>query len=265
MKWAQGYLLILFLGAILGPELAPEAWLQPQLEKSYLAPSWPHLMGTDDLGRDLMTRIFLGARVSLGLGLIVAFCCFVLGSTLGLLVADFSERSERVLSRAVEITALLPQLILLSFILSFFSAELKSSRDFYFVLSLCAILTGWFSFYRQARQLTYQEKNKSYVLSAKALGATPWRVLWTHIRPNIFPSLKASLAVSVSSFLLFESSLSFLGLGIRPPMTSWGVLILDGWKVFSLYPYVLLGPALILFLTSYSLNIWFRPSAKGQL
>lgn len=265
MKWAQGFLFILFFGAILVPELMPSGWQQPHLEKSYLGPSWPHLMGTDDLGRDLMTRVFHGARVSLGLGLLVAICCFVLGSTLGLLVAAYSERSERVLSRAVEITALLPQLILLSFVLSFFSAELKSSGDFYFVLSFCAILTGWFPFYRQARQLTYQEKNKSYVIAAKALGAKPWRVIWTHIRPNVLPSLKASLAVSVSSFLLFESSLSFLGLGIRPPMTSWGVLILEGWKVFSLYPYVLFGPALILFLTSYSLNIWFRSSAKGQL
>lgn len=265
MRWTHGLLLILFVGAILAPELVPVEWLQPRLENSYLSPSWPHIMGTDDLGRDLMTRMFLGARVSLGLGLIVGFGCFVLGSTLGILAANFTVRSERVLSRAVEITALLPQLILLSFVLSFFSAELKSSRDFYFVLSLCAILTGWFPFYRQARQLTYQEKNKGYVLSAKALGATQFRLIWSHLWPNIFPSLKASLAVSVSSFLLFESSLSFLGLGIRPPMTSWGVLILDGWKVFSLYPYLLLGPALILFLTSYSLNIWFRPSAKGQL
>lgn len=264
MTWSRIFLITLGLAALFVPELVPESWLLPNLEISYTPPSWPHVMGTDDLGRDLVTRILLGARVSLGLGFIVGFCSLVLGAGLGMWIAYSGRFSEQALSRSVEILALLPQLILLSFVLSFFSAELKSSFDFYFVLALCAIFTGWFPFYRQARQLTFAEKNKSYIKAAEALGASKFRILWTHLRPNLAPTLKVSFAVSVSSFLLFESSLSFLGLGIRPPMTSWGVLLLDAWKVFSIYPYLLLGPALILFLTSYSLNIWFRSSAKSD-
>jgi oligopeptide transport system permease protein len=140
-------------------------------------------------------------------------------------------------------------------------AHMSSTGDSAFGLAKLAVaisLGSWMTFARLTRNLVLREKNLLYVEAAVAVGAGPGRILTREILPNILPSLLVMFGLQIPNFLLFESFLSFLGLGVQPPLSSWGILIQEGWKSMLAYPYLLACPALILFLTVLSLNLVFE-------
>lgn len=237
---------------------------QPNIDLMFSSPSWSHWLGTDSLGRDMMAKIFSASAVSLLVGFAGGLLSLALGAGLGLWVGYRGGLKDLFVMRGVELFTSLPQMItagLWIYFVSSYSTHLRHS-PFLFVVALG--LSTWPVFTLLTRQLVLREKEKPYIEAAKSLGASDLRILFRHVLPNIFPTLIISLGVHIPGFLMFESILSFIGLGIQPPYTSWGVLIQEGWKSLAILPHLAVGPAIFLFLTSLSVNLIFT-QARSQV
>lgn len=223
------------------------------LGQALLPPTWSHPLGTDSLGRDLFLRIVLGAQISLFLGLLAALISMIIGVTLGTFAGWYRGRTENIIIHLVDLFSVIPQFIL---VLLFVGLMIKqrnfTSFEFYFLLSLAMGGCSWMGFARLTRNLIIKEKSEGYVEAARALGGSDRWIFRTHLVPNLKRPLFIQLGIQIPQFLLFESMLGFLGVGVTAPMISWGLLIQEGWKTLSSYPHLILAPALILFLTVWS-------------
>lgn len=224
------------------------------------ATSWDHFFGTDSLGRDLFFRTIQGARVTLFIGLFCSFLSLFIGVVIGSFSAFWGGWLDQVIMRIVEIIMSLPQMITIGLFVMFFTTKGSGASGFegLIKLSLAISLGSWMNFARLTRNLTLREKSLLYVESATAMGASSTRILFRHILPNLWPSLLVMMGMQIPNFLLFESFLTFLGIGVQPPMSSWGGLLQEGWKTLTVYPHLLLFPSLVLFGTVFSLNVVFE-------
>jgi oligopeptide transport system permease protein len=243
-------LLVTFAGSF-APALAPYAPGGLNVQRLFEAPSREHWLGTDELGRDLLTRILYGTRVSLAVGLGTAFIALIIGTLYGLVSGYAGGAMDNLLMRVVDIFYGLPDLLI------FVLLSLLLGRNIAGVLVALGLIT-WVRFARVARGQVLQAKELIYVEGARAVGASHARILLRHILPNIFAPVLVTLTFSIPAAILTESTLSFIGLGINDPYsewgTSWGTLAQDGWRAMRTYPHVIFFPALAIFLTILAFN-----------
>ena len=245
-----------FVGLVLAASIAV-TWLSPYasggLSESQILnpPSVRHWMGTDALGRDLLTRVLYGARVSLAVGFGTAIIALIVGTIYGLISGFLGGRWDDVMMRIVDIFYSLPDMII------FILLSLLLGRNI-IGLFLALGLVSWVRFARVVRGQTLQVKNFLFVESVHAMGASQPRIVFRHILPNILGPIIVTMTFTIPAAILAESTLSFIGLGINDPYspwgTSWGTLAQDGWRAMRSYPHVIFFPAAAIFLTIFCFN-----------
>nr|BFD63685.1 ABC transporter permease subunit [Bdellovibrio sp. HM001] len=252
------FLGILLFATIFGPWLLATSGLEQNVETILLPAGKEHLFGTDSLGRDLFARVLLGGRISLVVGLLGSLMAFVVGLCYGG-VAGWSEGLvDRTLMRFCDILMAIPSFILVSVLCLSLQLLLPFEDPLYrSLISLCVSIaaTHWMSLARVTRGMVLEIKRKPFVEAAIALGGSRSHIFFKHILPNMLGTLLILVAMQIPTNILYESFMSFIGLGIHPPYTSWGILVREGWKTLSSFPHLILFPSLVLFLTVWSFHI----------
>jgi peptide/nickel transport system permease protein len=249
-SWGLGILTFLVIVALAAPLIAP---FDPnkQLDIIHLTnhpPSWTFLLGTDVLSRDLWSRVVYGARVSLGIGALGALMAVSLGTLVGALAGYYQRWVDAVLMRGVDVGLALPRIFIL-----LMAVALWDGLPFP-ALVIVIGLTSWFGTSRLVRAEVLSLRQRDFVVAARALGADDGRVIFRHVLPNAAAPIIVSAALGVGNVLLLEASLSFLGIGIKPPEASWGNMIADGAASIYTAPWSTLFPGLAISLVVMSLN-----------
>ncbi|WP_135229707.1 ABC transporter permease [Deinococcus fonticola] len=261
---ALTFIILLVLMAIFAPSLAPHDPNAQDLGGIYAPPSANHPLGKDELGRDLLSRVIYGSRVSLAVGFAVAFMSSLVGTTMGLLAGFLGGRTDTFISRLIEFMLSLPGLPLQLVISGLF---LSSDKPFITNLrenmgpsaSVAIIITvfsvfGWMGTARLVRGEVLKLKNLEYVDAARALGASNPRIMFRHLVPNILGIIIVSATFDVGGAILGEAALSFLGFGIQPPVSTWGNMLSNAQEVVLQYPWIPFYPGLAILLTVLSFN-----------
>lgn len=245
------FLLVLGVLAFLMPWISPQGEWLTDMQQVFAEPSLGHIFGFDQLGRDLLIRSLYGARVSLMIGISCTFVAAVLGFFIGSLSGFIGGRLDQMIMRALEILLALPSLIWMAILILILQKNI--STDLALIIAISS--STWMLMAKHVRSLILREKYLPYVEAEVAVGATPTRILFRHIFPNINREFLVYIGSQLPSFILYESLMSFIGIGLQPPTASWGLLIQDGWKTLTQYPHLTLMPSLLLFFTVFSINI----------
>ncbi len=241
-------LILLVLAAAIGPSLAPYDPLAMDLDNVKQPPGNGHLLGTDSKGRDILSRVIAGSRISLSVGIFAALLSLAIGIFFGLTAGYFGGRTDAVLSQVFDIFLAFPSLLLAIGISAVMPPGLLSAM-------LAITLVGWAGFARLVRGITLSLKEQTYVEASRALGATPSRILSRHILPNALPLLLVAGSLRVGGFILLEAALSFLGLGVQPPTPTWGSMISLNRAYINSAPWMVIFPGLAISITVISFNI----------
>ena len=201
-----------------------------------------HIFGTDDLGRDQLARLLHAGRISISIGFFGAIITLTIGLVMGMISGYFGGIADDVLSWIVATLDSIPSLFLLILISSILSPTAES-------LVLVIALIGWTGTTRLVRGQTFSLRNLDYVLSARALGASAWRIMFVHITPNLISVVVISLASGIGNLILAESALSVLGLGVQPPQATWGNMLTKAQTFYVRGPHIVLMPGLLIFIT----------------
>jgi peptide/nickel transport system permease protein len=256
LPWLSlGWIVLMLLLGLFAEQLRPYAITQFDLRNRLAHPGNPaHWLGTDELGRDVLSRLLVSIRISLLIAFGATAMAAVLGTVLGFLAAQFRGWVEQAVLMLIDFQAALPFLILALAVLAFFGNSLGlfvALMGFY----------GWERHARIARGLAISAEAQGYAAAVRQLGASPWRVYLRHVLPNIASTLIVSATLSFPEVILLESGLSFLGLGIQPPMTSLGNMIGYGREYLTRAPWILLSPSAVVVLTTFSVSMlgdWIR-------
>jgi peptide/nickel transport system permease protein len=225
-------------------------------------PSAGHPLGTDELGRDVLLRLLAGGRVSLVIGIAAAVTAAALGTAVGLAAGYLGGWTDRVLMRITDAVIALPLLPLLIVLAALdldklgLPARLVQSDDISLLrIVALAVLVGWTTSARLVRSATVVTRNRDFVRAARSLGASVPHILWLHILPNVLGPLIVATTLSVGDVILFESVLSFLGLGVQPPLASWGSMLSNTQELITTAPLLAVYPGLMIFLTVIACNL----------
>ena len=232
---------------LFGPWLLPYGYEEQKLELGASAPGATHWLGTDTLGRDLLVRLLYGGRISLGVGLAATFVALSIGVVYGAVAGFFGGKLDAALMRIVDILYSLPFPIFVILLMVFFGKNI--------ILLFVAIgAVEWLTMARIVRSQVMAVKRMEFIEAARALGFGKRRIIFRHILPNILGPIIVYTTLTIPAVMLLEAFLSFLGLGVQPPMSSWGVLIKDGAEKMEEFPWLLVFPAALFSLTLFSLN-----------
>ena len=243
--------LTLIVVGILAPVLAPYDPNAQQLRAMVQEPQWfggIHFLGTDNLGRDILSRIIYGARVSLLVALAVVVISGFVGISLGAISGYFGGKVDFTIQKSVEVVWAFPPLLLAIAILAFLGQGL-------FNLILALVAQRWIQYCRVVRAQTLSLRNRDFVTAAQALGASDSRVIWRHIIPNIIQTSLVIGTFAMASAIISEASLSFLGLGVPPAIPTWGTMLADGRIYISTAWWLALFPGLCIFFTVLGINL----------
>lgn len=241
-------LVIIIVMCIIGPFISPHDYSVQNTDKMNVSPNSEYWFGTDNLGRDLFSRLWIGGRVSITIGIVGTIIEVVIGCIYGGISGYFGGKVDDIMMRIVEILISIPYMLIV-IILSIFMGKGMMSL----LIALC--ITGWTSMARMVRGQVMQLKQSEYVLAAQALGADPKRVILKHLIPNTIGIIIVYMTFDIPSFIFAEAFLSFIGLGIQPPETSWGAMTSFGQAVMDFYPYQLIFPAVAISLTMLAFNL----------
>ena len=250
-------LLILITLAILAPFIAPYPYAYQDLDLGASPPSSAHLLGTDVLGRDLLSRILYGARISLLVGFIATTVALFIGVSWGIIAGYFGGKVDSIMMRIVDVLYGLPFIIFIILLMVIFGRNL-------WLLFLAIGAIEWLTMARIVRAQVLTLKNQDFVLAAQAMGVSNFAMFKRHLLPNILGPIAVYATLTIPQVMLLESFLSFLGLGIQPPMSSWGTLIKDGVESMEEYSWLLIYPGLTFTITLFSLN-FFDQVAKLKM
>jgi oligopeptide transport system permease protein len=239
---------ILVIMAIIGPFMTSYGYQDQVLTDANLSPNAEHWFGTDDLGRDLWARVWWGTRISLFIGIVAAVLDLLIGVIYGSVSGYLGGKVDTFMMRFIEILMGIPNLILIILIMIFLQPGITA-------IIIAMVITGWMGMARLVRGQILQLKEQEYVLAARALGADTKRLLFKHLVPNTMGPIIVSITFTVPSAIFFEAFLSFIGLGLRPPLSSLGVLINDGYKLMQIFPYQFIIPAVTISLIMLSFNL----------
>jgi oligopeptide transport system permease protein len=243
---------LIFLGAIsvgatFAPEFTRQSYETQNIDEKLETPSARHWMGTDVLGRDLYSRIVYGARMSLAVGVLTALLSLFVGTLVGAIAGYRGGKTDGFLMRVVDLFYIFPSLLIAILLTVYFG------RGFLGIL-IALSLTSWVTHARLVRNLVLQAKEMLYVESARSMGIRSGRILFRHILPNIVGPIIVSLTFQIPTNIMSESFLSFIGLGLEPPYSSWGTLANEGFRAMKSYPHLILYPGAILFVTLVAFN-----------
>jgi oligopeptide transport system permease protein len=230
----------------LGIPLSPYSY--DQTTDSLLSPpTWAHPMGTDELGRDLFSRVIYGSRLSISIGILTAMIAFVIGTTYGAIAGYGGPVIDALLMRGIDIAYALPDLLVMILV------GVLIGRGTTGIL-IALGLVSWMGTARLVRAQFLQLQNEEFVEAAKACGQPNWQIIVKHLLPNAIGPIIVALTFTVPSAILAESTLSFIGLGLSPPACSWGTLANDGFRALRTEPHLIFFPSLFIFLTVLSFN-----------
>jgi oligopeptide transport system permease protein len=240
-------LAIITIACVVGPWFSPYGYEQQDLSNTFSPPSAKHWLGTDQLGRDLLVRLLFGGRISLGVGLAATFVALTIGVVYGSVAGFFGGKLDSFMMRTVDIVYSLPFPIFVILLMVFFGKNI--------ILLFVAIgAVEWLTMARIVRSQVMSIKKMEFIEAARSLGFGRRRIIFRHILPNILGPIIVYTTLTIPAVMLLEAFLSFLGLGVQPPMSSWGVLIKDGAEKMEEYPWLLQFPAALFSLTLFSLN-----------
>ena len=242
-------LIILFILAALAPWIAPYPYAYQNLDLGASSPSAEHLLGTDILGRDLYSRILYGARISLLVGFVATTVALFIGVTWGLIAGYFGGKIDTVMMRIVDVLYGIPFIIFIILLMVVFGRNL-------WLLFIAIGAVEWLTMARIVRGQVLSLKNQEFILAAQAMGVSNFSMFKRHLLPNILGPIAVYATLTIPQVMLLESFLSFLGLGIQPPMSSWGTLIKDGVESMEEYSWLLIYPGLTFTITLFALNFF---------
>lgn len=258
--------LVLILAALFAPWIGHANPSAQNLATRLQPPSMQHWMGTDELGRDIFSRILFGARISLLVSICVVLGCGTMGLTLGLLAGYTGGAFDRAVNRLF-INAFLsfPGVLLAIAFAAFFGPGIGK-------VILALIITGWAGYARLARAQVLKVKESEYILAARSLGASPLRIMLRHLLPNILQPVLIQATIGMAGAILAEATLSFLGLGVLAPIPSWGAMLNDARSHLFDAPHMVVFPALAVMLAVLAFNLlgdawrdWLDPRTRSQL
>lgn len=246
--WALGFLAVLVLLCGIGPELSPYDQSLQNLELKATNSSLAHWLGTDPLGRDMLTRILHGGRVSLEVGLLATAVAAIIGVFYGMVSGLAGGRTDAAMMRIVDILYAFP---FINFVILLMAIV---GREFWLIFVAIGAVE-WLTMARVVRGQVLALKNLEFIIAARASGAGFWHIVWRHLLPNVLGPIIIYASLTVPGVMLLEAALSFLGLGIQPPDASWGVLIQEGARSMESYPWLLLYPGIFFSATLLALNL----------
>jgi peptide/nickel transport system permease protein len=239
---------VIFLAAIFAPYIAPYSPTAYNLDSILASPGHAHLLGTDEQGRDVFSRIVYGARISLSVGFVAVSIYVLIGIILGSLAGFYGGWIDVLISRLIEIMLCFPTFFLILAVLAFVGPNIYN-------IMIVIGLTGWTGIARLVRAEFFKIKTLDYVLAAEASGASEFRIILRHILPNALSPVLVSAAFGVASAILVESSLSFLGFGVPPYVPSWGGILSDSREFMDIAWWLTLAPGFAIFITITAYNL----------
>ncbi len=244
-----GALFIIFevILALVTPWIAPYGFEDQNLELTLSMPSMAHWMGTDNLGRDIFTRILYGGRISMMVGFLASMVSVIVGVVYGAVSGYIGGKTDNVMMRIVDVIYALPFVFLVIILMVYFGRNI-------FLLFIALGFTEWLTMARIVRGQVISLKEKEFIDAARSMGIKTRNIILRHLIPNTLGPVIVYLTLTVPSVILSEAFLSFLGLGVQAPMASWGTLISSGVEVMEIAPWALIFPATVLSLTLFSLN-----------
>ncbi|MFN3505639.1 MAG: ABC transporter permease [Caldimicrobium sp.] len=256
-------LLLVFL-ALFGSYITPYDPFKIDVENILQPPSLSHPLGTDLLGRDLLSRIIYGARISLQVSLVAVGISLIIGVILGALAGYFGGVLDQIISRFIDIVLCFPTIFLILAVLAYLEPSIVT-------IMIVIGLTSWMGVARLVRAEFFSLKEREFVLAAKLYGASSLRIIFKHMLPNALPPILVSASLGMGHAILIESALSFLGLGVQPPIPSWGNLLIEGKETMEVAWWLSLFPGLAILITvlaftllGESLQDYLNPKRKGK-
>jgi oligopeptide transport system permease protein len=262
-------ILVLIVLAVGADWIAPYGYTEGHVRDNYLHPNREHPMGCDFLGRDILSRIIYGTRISLSAAFVGALTSFLIGVTYGLISGFFGGKVDNVMMRLVDIMYGFPTLILIILLMVYFKStfsviepgtfrgvmsEIDRAMGGMFFIFIGIGLTSWLGMARLVRGMTLSVREKEYVEAARALGSSKTRLIFRHIFPNILGPAIVSQALQIPVFILYEAFLSFIGLGVNPPTPSWGMMLNEGYVGMRSHFHLVLFPAIAISVTLFAFN-----------
>jgi len=264
-------LLVIVLAAVFADFVAPYSITEGNIRNNYAGPSAAHPFGCDFMGRDILSRLIYGARISLAAGLIGALTAFVLGVTFGLIAGFFGGKTDNIMMRFVDIMYSFPTLLLIILLMVFFKSSFSISgvaegglrgalsnidraMGGMFFIFLGIGLTSWLGMARLVRGMVLSVRGKEYVEAARAVGTPRSKILVRHVLPNVLGPAIVAQALQIPGFILYEAFLSFIGLGVNPPTPSWGMMLSEGYVAMRSHFHLVLWPALAISITLFAFN-----------
>lgn len=242
------YLVVLAMLAIVVPFVSSHTYFDIDLAIKNQPPSLTNWFGTDDLGRDICTRVWYGARISLFVGIAAATIDLIVGILWGGIAALSGGKIDEVMMRIVDVLSAIPSLLIVISLIVVIGPGLHT-------IILALALLGWITMARVVRGQLLQLKEQGYVLAARALGASFWRILFRHLLPNAVGPIVVTLTLTIPSAIFSEAFLSYLGLGVQAPIASWGTMASDGLPALEYYPWRLFFPAAFISMTMLAFNL----------
>ncbi len=239
---------LLFAMAILAPILAPWDPNRPDTKKILDPPSRMHPLGTDQLGRDVLSRMLYGARVSLAVGFVSVGIATMIGTLLGTAAGYHGGLIDAAIMRLVDLVLVFPRFFLLLAVLAFI-------RPSIWTIMAVIGLTGWMGVARLVRAEFLSLKEREFVVWSQSIGATAFRIIWRHILPNAMAPVLVAMTLGIPAAILTESGLSFLGLGVQPPYATWGNILNEGKDAIEIAWWLSMYPGLAILLTVLSYNL----------
>jgi len=236
------YVITIILVAIFAPYITSYTIDKIDPQNALMAPSWEHFFGTDYLGRDIFTRMIYGARPMLIVGLFTQVIALIVGTTLGLLSGYLGGVVDWFVTRMIDLFSALPWYLIVLYLVMVLSPSMRN-------LIIALSITSWVGSCRIVRGLTLSIREQEYIEAAQALGIQNWRIVGFHVLPQAAPLLIWAFAAGVPAAVFAEASMSFLGMGIRPPDPSWGQMLAESGNYFAYWPHMLFFPAIFIILS----------------
>lgn len=240
-------IVLIILAAVFAPLAAPYDYLKQNLADRLQAPSLAHWLGTDELGRDVLSRIIYGARISLTIGLVPTLISMAIGTVLGMFAGFYGGKVDFIIMRLADIMLAFPSLLLAMVVMYTLGGGLVN-------IFIALSLVNWAGTARVVRSQTLSLKEKEYVEAARSIGVKKWTIMFRHILPNCLPSLIVLFTLNIPSAILSEASLSFLGVGAQPPSASWGLMVVRGKKYLFEEPWLSIAPSVAIMIVVLAFN-----------
>ncbi|EEQ94281.1 ABC transporter permease [Brucella intermedia] len=240
-------IVVLVLTAVFAPYISPHDPYRVDMNEQFLSPSLTHWLGTDNFGRDVLTRILYGARISLVVGIVPSFISLIIGAIMGIVSGYYGGRIDFTIMRLADMMIAFPSLLLAMVVMYTLGANL-------FNIFIALSLVGWASVARVVRSQTLALKEKEFIEAARANGSKKTTIMFRHLFPNVVPTLIVLFSLSIPEAIMWESSLSFLGVGVQPPEASWGLLVAKGKEYLFAAPLVAIMPGVAILITVLAFN-----------